>query len=73
MRLNLPRYYVNKKVQPNGDHEVHDFAYCPHPADIENRLDLGFHTNCQSAVLKAKQYYPKSNGCFYCCKPCHTT
>lgn len=23
--------------------------------------------------IAAKRYYLKSNGCFYCCRPCHTT
>ncbi len=66
------RYYVNKKTQSNGDHEVHKEScfYLPSPL---NRIDLGEHLTCSSAVVKAKTYHQKSNGCFYCSKDCHTS
>lgn len=66
------RYYVNKKAQSNGDHEVHKEScfYLPSPL---NRIDLGEHQNCSTAVTEAKKQYPKSNGCKTCSKPCHTT
>ncbi len=65
-------YYVNKKEQANGDHEVHksDCEYLPSP---ENRLYLGDFSNCHDAVKKAKEHYPQSNGCYYCSYECHTT
>ena len=68
----MPRYYVYKQAQANGDHEVHESG-CSFMPSIDNRLDLGELTNCNWAVRKAKEYYPKSNGCYYCCRPCHTT
>jgi hypothetical protein len=66
------RYYLNKKQQANGDHEVHAF-HCQFLPQPENRIDLGEHLTCSSAVTKAKTYYQKSNGCFYCSKDCHTS
>ena len=67
----MARYYVNRDSQPNGDHEVHT-VNCSHPPLPTNRLDLGEHPNCQSAVREAKRTYVKSNGCYYCCRECHT-
>jgi hypothetical protein len=68
----MASYYVNKNAQSNGDHEVH-VTGCSHPADANNRLQLGFHVNCQSAVQEAKKTYSTANGCRHCCEPCHTS
>jgi len=64
-------YYVNKNPQPNGDHEVHK-KWCGFLPSEENRIYLGFFDNCHAAVRKAKEYFSKVNGCFFCCKDCHT-
>lgn len=70
----MARYCVNKNAQANGDHEVHNTtAQCSYLPDPQNRLDLGEHLTCGTAVAKAKQTYSQSNGCFYCAKACHTT
>lgn len=68
----MAHFYVNKNAQPNGGHEVHTTG-CDHPPDAANRLSLGDHANCQSAVREAKRTYPTANGCCYCCYACHTT
>ena len=66
-------YCVNKNAQSNGDHEVHNLdKNCEYLPDPENRLALGNHSSCVTAVSKAKETYPQSNGCFYCAKECHT-
>lgn len=67
----MPQYYVNKNSQANGDHEVHQ-AGCSHMPAPQNRLALGLHMNCSTAVQAARRVYPKANGCFYCCRACHT-
>jgi hypothetical protein len=70
----MARYYVNRNVQANGDHEVHiDIdGVCPTPPNPENRHHLGeFHT-CKDAVREAKKFYPQSNGCKNCIPECHT-
>ena len=66
------KYYVNKKTQANGDHEVHreDCNYLP---SVGNRLYLGEFSSCQVAVRKAKETYRQSNGCYYCSRDCNTT
>ena len=52
---------MNKNAQSDtGDHEVHNLNVAneclPDPA---NRLDLGDHPNCQSAVTEAKQHFER--------------
>ena len=68
----MDKYYVNKNAQSNGDHEVHK-AGCTYMPDSQNRLYLGEFSSCHGAVAEAKKYYSKSNGCYYCCNPCHTS
>lgn len=65
-------YYVNKNQQSNGDHEVHKTG-CSYMPNQDNRLYLGDYSSCGPAVQKAKEYYPKSNGCYYCANACHTS
>ncbi len=64
-------YYVNKNPQSNGDHEVHheDCNYLP---SVENRRYLGLFSNCSGAVQESKKTYPRSNGCYFCSRECHT-
>lgn len=68
----MEHYYVNKIAQANGDHEIHTDS-CSHKPDTVNALYLGVFENCANAVKEAKKYYSKSNGCYYCCKACHTS
>lgn len=65
-------YYVNKIAQSNGDHEVHKSGCSFMPSTL-NRKHLGNYPSCYGAVQEAKKYYPKSNGCYYCSRECHTS
>lgn len=67
----MPWYYVNKHAQSDGYHEVHE-NNCTQGANAENQDDLGWHSECQDAVTKAKKSYTLVDGCFYCCEACHT-
>ena len=67
----MPRYYVNKNAQANGDPEVHQPVVCPTPADEENRLYLGNFNSCHDAVREAKKHYAQSDGCANCSPACH--
>ncbi|WP_152055559.1 hypothetical protein [Aliarcobacter butzleri] len=71
----MPYYIINKNQQNNGDHEVHEKGNCQYMPNIENQIDLGWHSSCHSAVADAKKKWPnhRINGCYYCCKPCHTS
>jgi hypothetical protein len=64
-------YYVNKRAQSNGDHEVHT-ASCRYLPSENDRRFLGDFSNCADAVREAKRYYPQSNGCRFCATACHT-
>lgn len=63
-------YYVNKKSQSTGEHEVHTGSCNWLPAP-ENRQYLGAFDNCTDAVREAKKYYSDVDGCAYCCPACH--
>lgn len=66
------KYYVNNNRQLNGDYEVHVIT-CEYFSTMYNRTYLGEFETCQEAVREAKKRYQNSNGCFYCCRPCHTS
>ena len=66
----MPEYVMNKNSQSNGDHEVHVIT-CTRLPDPENRLSLGIHYSCASAVERAKRIDLKADGCFYCSPECH--
>ena len=61
------RYYLNKRTQKNGDHEMHreDCKFLPYPT---NRIDLGKFGNEYEALEAAKKIYKKADGCSYCCQ-----
>lgn len=65
-------YYVNKNAQNNGDHEVHEQG-CSWMPSTENRIYLGYFSNCAGAVREARNYFNQVNGCYYCSRPCHTS
>jgi hypothetical protein len=66
------KYYVNNNAQLNGDHEVH-VSTCDYVPTMYSQTYLGEFETCQAAVREAKKRFQKSNGCFYCCRPCHTS
>ena len=55
----MPDFYVNKNKQTNGDNEVHrsDEVGCQNPALSVNRVDLGWHSDCQGAVLSVVRVF----------------
>lgn len=66
----MKKYFLNINQQSNGDYEVHteDCRYVP---SVYNRIDLGYHSNCESAMREAKRYRSQVDGCYHCCYPCH--
>lgn len=64
-------YYVNKKSQSDGYHEVHT-SLCSKLPDSENRIYLGDFNSCSEAIKKAKNYYSLVDGCYLCSYACHT-
>jgi len=68
----MAKYYVNKRAQVNGDHEVHKLG-CSYMPSEENRKYLGEFSSCRPAVAEAKKEYRQVNGCYYCSRECHTS
>ncbi|RBP41432.1 hypothetical protein DES53_107264 [Roseimicrobium gellanilyticum] len=68
----MDRYYVNDTAQNNGDHEVHK-ENCNWLRLAIRKTDLGYHTQCSSAVQAARQHHRQVNGCVYCSPQCHTS
>lgn len=72
----MPNFIVNSNPQTNGDHEVHNTTTgCTEMPLPQNQVALGQHNSCREAVASAKSKWPteRINGCFYCCRECHTT
>lgn len=70
----MANYIVNRRTDSRGFHEVHnlDAAQGCLP-NAENRIALGVHYSCQSAVASAKANgYTPADGCFYCAYACHS-
>lgn len=67
----MSSYYVNKNAQAGGEHEVHKYGCTWLPA-AENRIYLGQFYTCQAAVQEARKHYTSVDGCYFCCRPCHT-
>lgn len=67
----MAKYYVNKNQQPNGDHEVHREG-CNWMPLSGNRIYLGSHATCYTAIAEARKHYSQVNGCYYCSNACHT-
>lgn len=68
-------YYLNLNQQVNGDYEVHAKG-CSHMPLAHNREELGNFNSCSEAVAEAKRRHPyksRINGCYYCCRACHTS
>lgn len=67
-------YIVNSNAQWSGEHEVHNLGKCtnvnlPLP---QNRVPLGWHPDCASAVRAARAYYSNVDGCKHCAEACHS-
>lgn len=70
----LEDYVLNRNAQPTGEHEVHVVnGTCSWLPQWQNRIDLGKHTHCSSAVTTARNRYPGTaiDGCKHCCPDCH--
>lgn len=66
------RFYVNRNAQTNGDHEVHR-ATCSWLPDAANRIYLGDFSSSQAALVEARKYFYRVDGCLFCCPEIHTS
>ena len=67
----MAHYYVGRKAQDDGNHEVHQTG-CPLMPTETKRLYLGAFDSCVPAVEEATKTYPRSTGCYRCSNDCST-
>ena len=65
-------YFVEELPQASGTNVVHKQG-CASLAQAQKVRDLGEHLSCHAAVLMARRWYPKANGCPQCSGACHTS
>ena len=68
----MSHYYVHTHPDNQGDHEVHKEG-CSHMLRPENREYLGDFSHCSYAIVEARKHHSQVNGCFFCCRECHTS
>ena len=70
----MPYYICNRNADEHGRHEIHENE-CNHLPIPENRIDIGWKSNCQEAIRQMENWNPNGNfkfdGCYWCCRPCH--
>ena len=69
----MASYFVDRRAQANGDHEVHDRSRCP-PACFPPEGDaeyLGEFLHAAQALMVAELRYPQVNGCPWCVPEVH--
>ena len=69
----MSNYYFNIYADINGYYEVHSEDCSFLPSEL-NRQYLGIYSSCEDAISYARTNYPdkKFDGCYYCCRECHT-
>jgi len=77
----MPKYILNRNQQDSAsgmNNELHDETpgVCTRLPLPGNRLDVGYYSNCKDAMAAAVQKYPEYrssiDGCYYCCRECHS-
>ncbi|MEX0288901.1 MAG: hypothetical protein AB3N14_07295 [Flavobacteriaceae bacterium] len=58
-------YYVTINGETRGEHEVHK-KECIWLPERKNRVPLGRFMKSRHAVQKAKKYFKRAKGCYYC-------
>lgn len=64
-------YYISRKAQKSGDHEMHVLGCDYMPSEKNVRL-LGVFFSEEEALEAAREIYAESDGCYYCCKKTDT-
>lgn len=67
----IHKYYVNTSAQPTGEHELHREG-CPYLVLINEAIFLGEFSSCADALVVAQRLYSNVDGCYHCCRECHT-
>ncbi|GAA5037818.1 hypothetical protein GCM10011506_35990 [Marivirga lumbricoides] len=66
----MANYWVNKhtNTNPHNNHEVHKEGCQFMPSD---KIYVGDHANCDSALIEARKHYTDVDGCSVCSNECH--
>ena len=67
----MTQYCADRNKSSHGDHEVHEIS-CAYVPQAKDRLELGNHPDCRSAVTAAKRVYAQSTGCSVCSPNCYS-
>ncbi len=71
--MSVDKYYVRKRIDENGDYEVHN-STCSWLPKLAHREFLGQYESCDIALDKAEaKGYEPANGCEHCLESCHTS
>lgn len=65
----MNHYFVNRKPNNDGYHEVHNEECKNLPISI-NCFYLGMFITCEEAMLEAASTFQYSNGCHHCIAEC---
>ena len=63
-------YHIDKIASETGTHVLH-LNGCAHQPSLENRLQLGYHLDCKSAIITANNTHSSVVGCKYCSIECN--
>lgn len=68
----MPTYIYNSSQTDGKYHEIH-LTTCNHLPKISNRVILGWHVDCKSAIREAERRTGCNDfdGCYYCSRNCH--
>jgi len=66
-------YYFYNGIDEHGNHEVHTES-CKYLPSESNRTYIGRFNSCKEAIEDAEAKFPTQSfdGCFWCCRECHT-
>ena len=66
----MRNYYVSKKAEPDGSHDVHhnQCIFMPHSAN--EVIYLGKFDDCNGALKASREHYKETQGCFFCSYEC---
>lgn len=66
----MRNYYVSKRTEPDGSHDVHHSQCIFMPHATNEVIYLGKFEDCTGALVASKAHYQETQGCFFCSYEC---
>lgn len=66
----MKSYFVSKKPEPDGVHEVHHQKCLFIPRNNEDIIFLGEFEDCRGALGISREHFKETKGCFFCSYEC---